>query len=291
MAAVEDPKDASKEFNEFLDELIQKPEVSKASNTYNITGKSAAHVMAILKSIVNNKKRYIEDEVFTFNIGNPPTISFSLKAHPKPHQPGNGVIYRADPPNEAYKYDKDFIDQLHKEYPSSTREFAQHIKLVFKNNSELLKFENNKIIQHVYFLLLFEIGRRLVKDEESSTSKKRDFDNLRISEAITKIVKLFENEACRFEDVFLKGGEYHCFSVDPETRRDAIRRLLELQVKDLKELFYEKEEEESSEEEEEESSEGTTSTDSESSQCPVSIISRDLKDSSLSGRLQSSNKD
>lgn len=110
-----------------------------------------------------------------------------------------------------------------------------------------MKDEENQIIRHVYFLLLFEIGRRLVKDGQKSTPKKKDFDKLRISEAITIIVELFENEACRFEDVFLKRGKYHCFSGEQEPRRIAITRLLmqvkelkqeELELKDLEELFH-----------------------------------------------------
>ena len=241
-SAMEDP---SKKFIEFVDGL----EVPEASNTYNITGKSAAHVIAILKSIVNREGRYgyREGKVFTFNIGKPPAISFSLTAKPKRNQPGNGVIYRTGQGNDAYPYDDEFVRQLNKEYLSSTKEFAQHIKRVFKNNSELLKYENNTIIQHVYFLLLFEIGRRLVKDGQNSTRKKRDLDNLRISEAITIIVELFENKACSFEDVFLKKGKYHCFSGEEEARRIAITRLLkeveelkqaELELKDLEELFH-----------------------------------------------------
>jgi len=236
-------------FEAFI-ESLDKLEVPAASYTYNITGMSAAHVIAILKSMVNNTKEdymYKEDTVFTFNIENSPTISFSLEANPTPHQPGNGVIYRTGQRNDAYPYNDEFVRQLNKEYPSSTKEFAQHIKRVFKNNSELLKYENNKIIQDVYFLLLFEIGRRLVKDGQNSTSKKRDLDDLRISEAITIIVELFENKACSFKDVFLKKGKYHCFSGKQEVRRIAITRLLkqvkelkqeELELKDLEELFY-----------------------------------------------------
>ena len=249
MASAEDPKDPSKQFIEFLDELS----VPEASATYNITGKSAAHVIAILKSIVNREGRYgyRKGKVFIFEIGNPPTISFSLRANPTDHQPGNGVI-SIKSQRDAYRYDQDFVDQLNKQYSSNTRKFAQDMKLVFKNNSELLKLlkdEENQIIQHVYFLLLFEIGRRLVKDGQKSTSKKKDFDKLRVSEAITIIVKLFENERsqCGFEHVFLKGGKYHCFSGQQEARRIAITRLLmqveelkleKLKLEDLKELFH-----------------------------------------------------
>ncbi|XP_015779412.1 PREDICTED: uncharacterized protein LOC107357284 [Acropora digitifera] len=237
--AMEDP---SKKFIEFVDGL----EVPEASNTYNITGKSAAHVIAILKSIVNREGRYgyRKGKVFIFKIENPPTISFSLRANPTDHQPGNGVI-SIKSQSDVYRYNQDLVDQLNGQYSSNTRKFAQDIKLVFKNNSELLKLlkdEENQIIQHVYFLLLFEIGRRLVKDGQESTPEKKDFDKLRISEAIKIFVELFENEACRFEDVFLNRGKYHCFSGKREARRIAITRLLkqaeELELKDLEELFH-----------------------------------------------------
>ena len=270
-------EDPSKKFIESLDKF--KVPAASYTVTYNITDMSAARVIAILKSIVNNRKedyKYKEDTVFTFNIGNSPTtrISFSLKANPTPDQPGNGVIYRTDQRNDAYLYNAEFVRQLNEEYSTSTKEFAQHIKRVFKNNSELLKYENNKIIQHVYFLLLFEIGRRLVKDGQTSTTKKRDLDNLRISEAITIIVELFENEACSFKEVFLKKEKYHCFSGEEGDRQTAITSLLkkvqelkqaELELKDLEELFYLEE--------------------------PVSGIIGKLKETSLNESKKQSNKD
>lgn len=246
-SAMEDP---SKKFIESLDKF--KVPAASYTVTYNITGMSAARVIAILKSIVNNRKedyKYKGDTLFTFNIGNSPTtrISFSLEANPTLHQPGNGVIYRTGQRDDSYLYDDEFVRQLNEKYPTSTKEFAQHIKRVFKNNLALLKDENNTIIQHVYFLLLFEIGRRLVKDDQNSTPKRRDLDNLRISEAITIIVELFENKACSFKDVFLKKGKYHCFSGEEGDRQTAITSLLkkvqelkqaELELKDLEELFH-----------------------------------------------------
>ena len=257
---------ASKQFIGFLDNSEKVPTASK---TYDITGKSAAHVIAIFKLMVNNTEglyKYKEDEVFTFNIyyQNQPTISFKLTAKPFSDQKGNGLIWRQDPTDVEniikYSYDKDLVDKLKEQYSNDTKKFAQDIKRVFKDNSKLFKC-GNEIIKDVYFLLLFEIGRRLVKDNPDSTPRKKELDNLLISEAITKIVKLFEEKACRFEDVFLKGEGYHCFTGDPETRREAIRRL---HFKDVKELFCGKEEEESSQD--------TTGTDNESSEGPVSEI-------------------
>ena len=248
MASGDDSKDLSKQFIKCLDKSEKVP---AASSTYNITAKSAAHVIAIFKSMVNRKGQYgyRTDKVFTFNIchEDQPTISFRLKVNIiSKDQPGNGFISRKDPWDNKkdifYSYGNDLVDKLKEQYSSDTKKFAQDIKRVFKNNSELFNC-GNEIIKDVYFLLLFEIGRRLVKDDPKSPPRKRKLDNLRISEAITKIVKLFENEACRFEDVFLKVGAYHCFSGDrPETRQGAITLLLtqleELKLEDLKELFH-----------------------------------------------------
>ena len=287
-SATENP---SKQFIESLDNL----EYLAASDTYDITGKSAAQVIAILKSVVNNRKQYEykkgrKEQVFTFNIYlvGQPKISFELKAMPSTDQPGNGVIWRKDPNDLnnriSYRYNKTLVNKLEKQYSNNTKKFAQDIKRVFKNNSELFNC-GNEIIKDVYFLLLFEIGRRLVKDAPNYSLKKRNLDNLQISEAITKIVKLFEEKACGFKDVFLQNERYHCFSGEPDERREAIRAL---QFKEIKELFCEKEEEESSQD--------TTGTDNESSEGAVSEIpgnveASDLSNLSLEESKKPSNKD
>ena len=284
-SATENP---SKQFIEYLDNL----EVPAASNTYNITGKSAAQVIAILKSMVNRKGKgfsYRNGKEFTFNIcrDDQPKISFQLKAKPSTDQPGNGFIWRIDPKDSGeiikYSYDTGLVDKLRDQYSNDTKKFAQDIKRVFKNNSELFNC-GNEIIKDVYFLLLFEIGRRLVK--ANSTPRKEKFDNLRISEAITKIVKLFDNKACRFEHVFIKGKKFHCFSDEPETRQDAISLLLtqleELNLGDLKELFHV--------EEDKKSPEDTTSKDNESSEGAVSVLAGGVKALSLSEGSQKESK-
>ena len=275
--AMEDP---SKQFIEFVDRL----EVPEVSNSYDITGYRAAHVIAIFKSIVNDRlwrDSYKKGKEFKFKIEGTPAIVFSVKPEPKTaDQPGNGFVRRKNPEDRRkmikWSYDTALVKELNLKYSNDTKRFAQDIKLVFKNNSELFKCEN-EVIQDVYILLLFEIGRRLVKDGEKPTDVKKALDDLPISGAITKIVKLFEENACGFDDVFLKQKKYHCFSgPDPQARKKAIEQLdlKEVQFEDIKELFYE--------EEEEESSEDTTGTDSESSEGPVSGISGGLKALSLS---------
>ena len=214
--AMEDP---SKKFIQLVDGL----KIPKASNTWNITGKSAAHVIAIFKSMVNNREGrygYSTGRVFTFNIGNPPTIKFKLKANPTSDQPGNGIIIRNGIPLSYASV----TEKLNWLYKDSTDAFARDIKLVFEDNSHLLGC-GNEVIQDVYILLLFEIGRRLVKDGKNPTDGKKALDNLPISGAITKIVKLFEEKYCSFEDFFSFEGKFHCFTGRLGKRKGAIRRL------------------------------------------------------------------
>ena len=61
-------------------------------------------------------------------------------------------------------YNQELVKGLKKQSTNDTEKFAQDIRRVFKNNSELFNCEN-EIIQDVNMLLLFEIGRRLVDDE------------------------------------------------------------------------------------------------------------------------------
>ena len=240
--AMDDP---SKKFIEFVDGL----EVPEASYTYNdITGKSAAHVIAILKSIVNNREGpygYIKGNIFTFKINGQQTISFTLEAYPTTKQPGNGRMQT----NGIGRRYKTLTKKLFKQYKNDTETFAKEMKRVFKDNSRLLECEN-EILQDVYILLLFEVGRRLVDDENLSEGRrtaKEAYDSLPISGAITKIVKLFDMKRCSFNDVFHPDGQFHCFTGSPGKREDAINKLKSNEkYEDIKALFYGEEAEESS---------------------------------------------
>ena len=251
--AIEDP---SKKFIQFVDGL----EVPEASNTYNITGKSAAHVIAILKSIVNNREwpyGYIKGNIFTFKIEGQQTISFTLEAYPTMNQPGNGRIQR----NGIGRSYKNLTKELNRQYENDTESFAKDMKRVFKDNSKLLKC-GSEVLQDVYTLLLFEIGRRLVDYEnvsEGRRTEKEAYYSLPISGAITKIVKLFEMKMCSFNDVFHPDGEFHCFTGSPGKREYAINTLkLNEKYEDIKALFYGEEGEESSKDA---ASEGKESSD------------------------------
>jgi len=73
-------------------------------------------------------------------------------------------------------------------------------------------------------LLLFEIARRLVKSK-SPTNKQMAFDDLPIGSAIVRLLTLLEFGKYSFNDVFLRGHQFHCFSGTPEERRTAIHNI------------------------------------------------------------------
>ena len=144
---------------------------------------NAARVISIFKSIVNDRETFKDRAIFIFNIkGDEETISFTLEANPTDKQPGNGIIRRRNPRGgeDIHKsYDKELTEVLTQRY-CGTEKFARDIRRVLKNNSELFKC-GNEIIQDVYILLLFEIGRRLVDDEnvpEEHRTDKQAYDSL-----------------------------------------------------------------------------------------------------------------
>ena len=178
------------------------------------------------------------------------TISFILEANPTDKEPGNGFIRRKNPKGGEdiqRSYNKELIEILTQEYRSTDR-FAQDIRRVFKNNSELFKC-GNEVIQDVYILLLFEIGRRLVDDEkvpEEHRADKQAYDSLPISWAITKISKLFEAKECIFADFFDNKGRFHCFTGSPRKRECAFIELGSNEKYEyIKALFYGEEDKES----------------------------------------------
>ena len=233
----------------FIAEYVDGLEVPEASDTYNITGKSAAHVIALLKSIVNNRERpyeYDKGNIFTLKIEGQHAISFILEAYPSTNQPGNGRIQR----NGIARNYKNLTKELIRWYENDTETFAKNVKCVFKDNSKLLDC-GNEVLKDVYIILLFEVARRLVDDEnvsERCRKKKQPFDSLPINEAITKILKLFEMKTCSLRDVFHPRGQFHCFTgFPPYKRRYAINKLQSNEkYEDIRALFCGEEGEESS---------------------------------------------
>ena len=201
------------------------------AGSYDITGKNLDEVVEILDTIVNNRKDYQKDAVFTFTIKpdskhlqHPEAFKkeFQLIAKPTDNQPGSGILFICqDGQFIARPYDEEMVKDLEEMYDGDTSAFARHLETLFERNETIAKYPF--VTSEVYMLLLFEIGRRLVKDSPNSTPTKKEYDKLPIKEAIQDILTLLDKKKCKFSDVFLKEGRFHCFSgYPPNVREKAI---------------------------------------------------------------------
>lgn len=205
---------------------------------HDITGCNDERVVDLMKSIVNGKG-YKNDSPYQFVIKPDKEFikTFRLLAKPSPNHPGNGYIsvYVGNTPI-GRPYGQEMISDLEEIYDDDTSAFARHLKKLFTNNATIAKYPF--VTSEVYMLLLFERGRRSVKDSEKSTPKKKKFDGLPIKEAIQNVLTLLDDKKCKFSDVFLKGGKFHCFSGEPEERKkviDDIKKEIERKLDNLPE--------------------------------------------------------
>lgn len=233
-------KACGKFFRENLPEDVSKPvrEDKRPQNlreleghVYDITGFDAEKVVALLSRIVNDRQEFIEGKTFYLLLNSPGPRQddngekfFTFKPYPFKHQPGNAIVSRGL--EEGRRYDNLSAD-LKSKYNGNTQLFAQHIKSLFQDNSVVLE-NDPQATYDVYILLLFEIARRLVK-ENAPTEKKKKLDDLPIGSAIARSVKLLElgkEETCSFDDVFcFSSDNFYCYVGDPEVREKAIRRI------------------------------------------------------------------
>ena len=216
-----------------------------AGPIYDITGFDARQVVAVLSDIVNNKCPKFPWEINkTFYLliqsSNPQDELeelFKLRARPTKNQPGNGIVFLRPRGKERFKQSAKKYDELngalkafYDRYqiingwfiiPPGTKSFAVHTMLLFQNNAQIGDLPQATF--EVYMILLFEIARRLVTVVDP-TGMKMKLDVLPIGSAIARVVQLLflGNPICHFEDVFLPGGRFHCFTGQPVQRRKAI---------------------------------------------------------------------
>ena len=193
---------------------------------YDITGFDARKVIAVLVGIVNDREKFTKYKTFYLKLQED---LFQLRAIPTKNQPGNGVVIMRSRQDlkfkRAKKYEK-INSYLEAHYQGKTELFAKEIRKLFKNTAVVESDFPQDTIE-VYMILLFEIARRLVASKEPSEEKVQ-FDVLPIGSAIARIVKLLEcgeEKNCRFSDVFLSGGKFHCFSDSPQIRKEAIANI------------------------------------------------------------------
>ena len=221
-------KACGKFFRENLPEDVSEP---VRENVYDITGFDAEKVVALLSRIVNDRQEFMEGKTFylLLNSHGPRQDDngekfFKFAPNPSRDQPGNAMVSRGLK-GKGLTYET-LNAELESKYDGITQLFAQHIKSLFQNNSVVPK-NCPQATYEVYILLLFEIARRLVK-ENAPTEKKKKFDDLPIGSAIARSVKLLElgKETCSFDHVFCSSSEkFYCYAGDPEKREKAIHRI------------------------------------------------------------------
>ena len=199
----------------------------------DITGFSAHKVIAVLSTIVNDRKNFTEDNDFLLQLCGTDERKelFKLSPSPKEVQIGNGIVSilprgesKFDQKGKKYEVMKGYLKNHYKD----TKSFAKDIKKLFRNNEkDLNKFPQATI--EVYMILLFEIARRLVKLKKPNKLI-AEYDDLPIGSAIAGIMKLLkynDKDEYTFNDVFGSDGKFHCFSEKPYKRKEAIDRINE----------------------------------------------------------------
>ena len=200
-------------------------------HVYDITGFDAEKVVALLSRIVNDRQEFKQDKTFYLLLnshepGQDDNREKFFKFAPKPSrdQPGNAIVSRGLEKGLTYN---ELNADLKSKYNENTELFAQHIKKLFQNNSKVPENCPQATFE-VYILLLFEIARRLVR-QNAPTRKKEKLDDLPIGSAIARSVKLLElgkEQTCSFDDVFCSSSaKFYCYVGDPEVREEAIRRI------------------------------------------------------------------
>ena len=199
---------------------------------YDITSFDGQQVVAVLSVIVNDRTQFKKGETFYLLILNSSEDNkkaefeplYRLKASPTKKQPGNGIVVLrpkgkvrfTEPPK---KYNA-LNGALKAYYETNTKLFAKDIKKLLKGNAQNKDIPEATI--EAYMILLFEIARRLVKAKNEDA-----FGDLPVGSAIARFIKLLESSNCRFEDVFLEGARFHCFSGNRAVRRKAIEAINE----------------------------------------------------------------
>jgi len=215
------------------------PQESTAGPVYDITGFYGQQVVAVLSQIVNDRNQFKKGKNFYLLICNSLEdnkeaeyeLLYALKANPTPDQPGNGtVVFRPkgklEFPERGKRYSA-LRAALKIHYKTNTASFAEDVKKLLKDNTQ-----NENIPEatmEAYMILLFEIARRLVKDEliENASERKKEFDRLPIGSAVARLIHLLELGVSSFDDVFSGKGRFYCFKGEPHERKKVIETINE----------------------------------------------------------------
>ena len=202
----------------------------KPAIVYDITGFARSQVVELLEGIVNHVGYRNKNFFYYLGISKVDQTDqfrkfFRLKPNPTTSQPGNGkiLVFQGRPFGYGRSYNMGLVNELIETYGQNLCLFGKHLEKLFENNTKIALYPF--VTSEVYILWLFEIARRRVKDSKNSTHEKKEYDALKIDEAITNLIKLMKVGDCTFKDIFLKGKKFHCFSYKPYLRRTAIKNI------------------------------------------------------------------
>ena len=201
---------------------------------YDITSFDGQQVVAVLSVIVNDRTQFKKGEIFYLLIRNSSEDHeeaeyeplYRLSALPTNDQPGNSIVLlrpkrNVEFPERGGKRYGALGAALKIFYKTNTTSFAEDIKKLLKDNTQ--NEDNPEATMEAYMILLFEIARRLVKNnlKEKPSERKEEFDGLPIGNAVARLINLLELGISSFDDVFSWKGRFHCFKGEPHERRKA----------------------------------------------------------------------
>lgn len=190
-----------------------------------IEGWSAKHVLGLIYQTVNCQ-RFRKRKQFIFVIrcsvysNECNSLRILLEANPTSDQPGNGRISLNSFHSLVLTYEEvaDKLDSC--KLDAST--LATALRVLFRSCGD--KSVNQEIIHYIYFLLLFEIGRRMVVEKFASPSTK-SYDCLPVAVTVAKIIDLFQRGILSPNDVFRDRRRYNIFKGGPQEREYALRNI------------------------------------------------------------------
>ena len=185
-----------------------------------IEGWPAKQVLGLIYQTVNCRN-FSKRQYFTFVLR--PTghngyyLRIRLRANPTPYQPGNGQISLQLSEYSSFvsrTYDR-AVDEL-KSCQINGPTLAEALCALFRSCGDASI--HHDIIHNIYFLLLFEIGRRMVMKTDKRPQAKL-YDSLPVAVTIVKIIDLLQREILSPAEVFLDGSMYNIFKGQPRERR------------------------------------------------------------------------
>ncbi|KAJ7365936.1 hypothetical protein OS493_002672 [Desmophyllum pertusum] len=141
-----------------------------------------------------------------------------LKKYELPSNPRLQLSTWKDGEFIARPYDRAMVDDLEKCYNGDTCAFATHLEKLFEDNTSIAQF--HFVTSEVYMLLLLARCRQVIDSGRTTEKEKRLNES-----AVKNIMTLLKANKCTFTDVFLKGGQYHCFTGEAYVREEAIKEI------------------------------------------------------------------